>query len=453
MQTDQLEEPMPVDRLVEGVACANDPSQTYTLYLPPGYGSEQPDRAWPVLLIFDPRGRSVLAAGLFVDAARDYGWILMSSDNTRSDTGWEPNQKALEAMWPELGQRYAVDPRRIYATGFSGGAIAAYFLSRATGGLAGIIGVGGRWPQGMSSEDLDFAHFGIVGSTDFNYHEMQEIDAMFAQQKIVHRLEVFDGPHRWMGPSLAREAVEWMEILAIRSGYRDRDPNLEQRLFQKDVGRAEQLESEQKWLSALRRYRAIRSTFHGLVDLDPVRTKILALEGDARVADAEAIETRWDDFFARYWAQNLPSLSLLKDRSRALSTKGMLARLEVRDLLNRAEKDSYEGVVAQRILRTVFTQSGFYLSRELAAEGHYREAVIALEVALAIHDERWRSWYDLACYAALGGERKKALKALAQAVELGFDDLDAMTRDARLDSLRKTKAYRGLADRLRGGQK
>ncbi len=439
---------MQTDQLVEGIACANDPSQTYTLYLPPGYGTAEPDRTWPVLLIFDPRGRSVLAAELFVDAAKDYGWILMSSDNTRSDTGWEPNQKALDAMWPELGQRYAIDQRRIYATGFSGGAIAAYYLSRATGGLAGIIGVGGRWPQGLSSDDLDFAHFGIVGTTDFNYHEMREIDAMFAEQKIVHRLEVFEGPHRWMDSNLAREGVEWLEILAIRSGYRDRDPAVEERLFNKDVGRAEQLEAEQRWLSALRRYRAIRSTFHGLVDLDAVRAKIEALQGDPRVTEAEVIESRWDGFFVRYWTQNLPFLSLLKDRSRAVSTKEMITRLKIRDLLKRAEKDSYEGVVAQRALRTVFTQSGFYLSRELAAEGRFREAVVALEVALAIHDESWRSWYDLAGNAAQAGERKKALGALTRAVELGFDDPDAMTRDSRLHSLRKTKAYRDLMDRL-----
>jgi len=58
-------EAQPPDELIEGVACVNDPSQTYTLYLPPGYddqkdGDEQGRR--PLMLIFDPPGRSVIEA-------------------------------------------------------------------------------------------------------------------------------------------------------------------------------------------------------------------------------------------------------------------------------------------------------------------------------------------------------------------------------------------------------
>ena len=77
-----------VGEMVEGISCASDPSQTYTLYLPPGFTN---DRRWPVLLVFDPRGRSVLAAELFREAADTYGWILVSSDNTRYDGPMEPN--------------------------------------------------------------------------------------------------------------------------------------------------------------------------------------------------------------------------------------------------------------------------------------------------------------------------------------------------------------------------
>jgi len=77
------EEPPIRGGLVEGVKCGSDPTQTYTLYLPSVYDSE---RLWPVLLVLDPRGRSVTAAELFREAAEEYGWIILSSNNTRSDT-------------------------------------------------------------------------------------------------------------------------------------------------------------------------------------------------------------------------------------------------------------------------------------------------------------------------------------------------------------------------------
>ncbi|HSO23765.1 MAG TPA: hypothetical protein VLT81_12700, partial [Chondromyces sp.] len=98
--------------LVEGIRCLNDASQTYTLYLPHDYTA---DRRWPALLVFDPRGRSVHAAERFQAAAERWGWVVLSSNDTRSDGPWEPNLKAIQALWPEVHERYAVDDRRVYA--------------------------------------------------------------------------------------------------------------------------------------------------------------------------------------------------------------------------------------------------------------------------------------------------------------------------------------------------
>ena len=60
---------LPTGTLIPGVACRNDPTQTYTLYLPGGYTDQ---RRWPVLYVFDPRGRSEMAAEIFREAAETY---------------------------------------------------------------------------------------------------------------------------------------------------------------------------------------------------------------------------------------------------------------------------------------------------------------------------------------------------------------------------------------------
>ena len=65
---------VPIGEMVEGITCHSDPTQTYTLYIPSAYTSDQ---RLPVLLVFDPRGRSLLAAELFRDAAETYGWIVI----------------------------------------------------------------------------------------------------------------------------------------------------------------------------------------------------------------------------------------------------------------------------------------------------------------------------------------------------------------------------------------
>jgi hypothetical protein len=131
--------------LVEGVKCGSDPTQTYTLFLPSTY---DPETLWPVLLVLDPRGRSVTAAELFRESAEEYGWIILSSNDTRSDTVDNPNIRAINAMWPELQMRYAADPRRIYAAAFSGTMVSAFLMGRGYDDFGGVIGAGGRFfPQ------------------------------------------------------------------------------------------------------------------------------------------------------------------------------------------------------------------------------------------------------------------------------------------------------------------
>ena len=107
-------------RLVDGIACRSDPSQTYAVYLPSAY---DPGRAWPLLSVFDPRSRGAMAAGIFQAAAEEHGWILASSHDTMSDGPRDPNVRAVNAMWPDVQERFSVDPKRLYAAGFSGGAM------------------------------------------------------------------------------------------------------------------------------------------------------------------------------------------------------------------------------------------------------------------------------------------------------------------------------------------
>src|SRR6266699_5733194 len=82
-------------RLEERARSATDTSQTFALYLPPGYTTE---RRWPVLFVLDPRGRALLSLKLFQDAAARLGWVILSSYNTLSDGPPEPNVNAVNAM-------------------------------------------------------------------------------------------------------------------------------------------------------------------------------------------------------------------------------------------------------------------------------------------------------------------------------------------------------------------
>lgn len=191
--------------LVEKVACANDATQTYTLYLPAPY---TPQRRWPVLFVFDPRGRGTMAAQIFKDAAERFAWIIASSDNTRSDGPLEPNRRAVAAMWPDVLTRYSVDARRIYIAGFSGGAGVATVVATSTGHVSGIIAAGAPDP-GESEKAPPVAWFGAAGRLDFNFLDAKSTDERMLRAGNPRRLEYFDGAHQWIPNAMAMRAAGW----------------------------------------------------------------------------------------------------------------------------------------------------------------------------------------------------------------------------------------------------
>ena len=137
--------------------------------------------------------------------------MLLSSNDTRSDGPGEPNVKALQALWPEVHLRYATDPRRIYAAGFSGGGMLAWDLGRRVdGALAGVIVSGGRWEDREFGQRFAFPSFGTAGDTDFNYAAMKAVHARLREWGTPERLEVFEDRTAGCRPrSRAKRSTGW----------------------------------------------------------------------------------------------------------------------------------------------------------------------------------------------------------------------------------------------------
>jgi predicted esterase len=426
-------------RLVEGIACASDPTQTYTLYLPSAYDAET---KWPVLLVLDPRGRSVVAANLFREAAEEHGWIIMSSNDTRSDTSMDPNIRAVNAMLPELGNRYAVDGRRIYAAGFSGTMVTAFMIGHSIDGFGGAIAAGGRYFPDLL-EGADFPFFGAVGTTDFNFQEMRRVDDRLAKLDAPHRLEVFDGPHTWMPEEMAGEAVLWMEIMAMGRGLRPRNDAVIREAFLKEMAAADELEASGRTLDALRRYESIVRTFEGLWDVGRALGSAKELTASGRYKKARKEQRRWDTFESRTDDEFARAVTALENSNRPPSAESFADQINLGELLRRSERDGLEGETVQRILNHFYAMTSFYMARDFIAQKRYDHADTSLTIAARIR-EHPVVWYNVACVRAQSGRPKPALDALERAVELGFDDFELMETDADLQSLRDTERYAAL---------
>ena len=429
--------------IVENIACKADPTQTYTLYLPTTFENT---RKWPVLLVFDPRGRSVRAAELFREAADRYGWIIVSSDNTRSDGAWEPNVAALKALWPEIQGRLPADPRRIYATGFSGGAAVAYLLARTTDEVAGIIACGGRYfPDHI--EGTKAAIFATAGATDFNNDDMHLVAEFMEGQKSPGRIEIFDGGHSWMPVPVATEAVAWMELIAMQRGLREVDETFVALQWKTDLESVDSLVADGRELDASRRLREMEGTYDGLKDLKEMHFRAEDIEKSAVYRSQKKANRRSRSFW-RDCRDNVNRTMTEMSQSEKPPKKTRLERdLRLKELITQSDEDGVMGEAAQQCLNTAYASLSFYLPRDLAAAERYADLATSYDLALSIRDNSPVIWYNLACARARLGRADDAVSALARALDLGFNQRDLMRTDSDLDSLRDRKDFKELLDR------
>ena len=430
----------PIGEMVEGIACASNPTQTYTLYIPSTFTD---DRRWPVLLVFDPRGRSLRAAELFREAAETYGWIIVSSDNTRSDGPMEPNMIALQALWPEVHTRLPADFDRIYAAGFSGGGAVAYLLARTTREVAGIVACGARHlPEEFKDNDVPV--FSTAGNTDFNYNEMHAVDAFFDERDNPHRLVIFDGTHSWMPSSVAREAVEWLELVAIQRGLREPDSELVELLFAVNLKTAQTLVSEGRLVEAARRFREMERTYNGLRDTSDLGRTVQEIERNPEYKRQRKELKRWGAFERQYLNEMNRQFAELRTAEIIPPVTQMALRFRIDELVRRASQPGVEGVTAQRALNSLTAGLSFYLPRDFMAAGQYDRLAASLELVLQIREDNSVWWYNLACARALLNRDELAMDALERALESGFNRTELLATDADLDSLRDRDDFKQL---------
>lgn len=433
---------------VEKVACSKDPTQTYALFLPASY---TPSKKWPILYAFDPAARGIIPVKLFSEAAERYGYILVGSNNARNGP-WENNIKAAQTAWEETHLHYSIDNNRVYTTGFSGGArVASGFSSILKVQGAGIIACSGGLPAWLEANQMDSPlFFGIAGIRDFNCRELKGLDEKFDSLGITHRIRIFDGAHEWPPKELCTEAIEWMELQAMKSGDLPRDNAFIEFFFNKNILRARHLQSTGYIYDAALAYEAIATDFKGMRDVSQVEEEASLLRNSPdfreQLKNEEKIlkeEERLSEELKEAW-QQLPSV-LFDPRERY----GVIRRLHLKNLVEKAQKkdDVLESAMAHRLLG-MLALNAYSEGMAYHEERRLTEAVVYLEIASEASFERPDVLYNLACAYSLKGEKKKALQTLKRAVEKGFKEVELLKTDPDLVPVRKEDEFKVLLEKL-----
>jgi hypothetical protein len=219
--------------------------------------------------------------------------------------------------------------------------------------VAGVIASSGGYPDSQPRAKVSFAVFGTAGSEDFNYIEMRLLDRKLTTP---HRLAVFEGGHTLPPDAVALDAIEWMELQAMKSGRRTRDDG---------IGTLHQLE-------------ALVADFTGLRDVSAETGKAKELSSQREIKQALARERAADDDENRAINEIVDLESrLADDAQRTAALTALRERLERQSKKARSDEASSERSQARRILRAVTAGAAGRVKdagyRELLDQFAYRE--------------------------------------------------------------------------------
>ena len=440
---------LPRGLLVARVPCVGHPEQAYALYLPKGY---TPERRWPILYAFDASSQGRTVAELFQSAAETYGWIVVSSWNTASDGPMEPNFKAMSALWADTHARFAIDESRVYAAGFSGTVRFSCILAlTAPGTITGIIGAGAGFPFGTPPKKGNpFVFFGTVGDRDFNYYEMNDLDASLTAVAVPHRIEHFAGTHDWPPSELATQAVAWMEMAAMKAGKRPKDAAIVEAQWSADRARA-QGRAVSHPAEALHTWKAMAADYAGLRDVAEAEREASVLAASPACQKELHDRQERDLRDKKILADGPGILARGNPGNEPVTVSQIAAQLKIPELKARAASaDAEESLAAKRILNTYLGQTRFYLPQMYRERKEYDRAIFVLSVGAEIlPDDPW-TWVEIARFYALKGKpgHKKALEALQKAADKGLADAKILTAGEDFAALRQEEEFRQVLARV-----
>ncbi len=414
-------EELPRGRIVDRVVCTAEPSQSYALYLPAAYTKE---RSWPIVYCFEPAARGRLPVEQFQAAAERFGWIVVASWNSRNGSVTK-SIAAGSAMWRDTHERFRIDERRIYTSGFSGGArIATLVAMSCDGCIAGVIACGAGFPDTVETVDkqtpdkLRFAYFATVGIEDFNFSELSALGPTLDQLKVTNRVARFEGSHEWAPSELLVEAVGWMEIEAIRSGARPTDAGFVDALYAEGIAKARAHEAAGRVFDAWQLFESVHRQFAGLRDVTESAAGAKALAGDRRVKDAVKIDREEVKQQNRLAGEAATWAKARQDQDLRVEAIAEFRR-RITDLRTKARSktDSAERRVARRTLNLLYAN---YYEGGLGASlaGNHTKAIEMLEVAADIAPRWAGSHLALAGERFQVGDRKRAIETLGQGLAL-----------------------------------
>lgn len=421
-------ETFPVDTVIRRIVCKNDSTLSFALYLPPSYSSSS---RFPVICFFDPHGDGSLPVSKYHLLARQFGYILIGSNNTRNGLSLTQTDNIAATLDTDIRSRISADDMRYTWAGFSGGAKVALSYAYLQQKLSNVIYAGAIQP--MPQPVPQVAMLGFAGVNDMNYTDLLIFDQWLSAANLSHFLIEWNGKHEWPDTAAFRDAFFWTSFQGMRNHQQQADASLIQQFMnntEKEIAK-----TKDPLVAAMQLNKAI-AFLNGVTSIENYRLQLDALTEDRRYQEAmqkkleevklestlkQAYYTALQDKDLEWWKKETEKMNAVTDQGLTAMNHRLLGFISL----------------------ACYSLSGSYIAHHQWAPAEKTLAVYKLA-----DPKNADQPFLEACYFARLDQNKNAINALKRCVELGWKDPGKIQHEPALHSLQKEPEFITLLAKL-----
>ena len=431
-------------KIIEIVKCINNPEETYAVYVPASYSAE---KKWPVIIAFEPAGRGFIPVKLFENSAEKYGYIVVCSNNSRNGP-WKDIIRSMKSVWIDIHQRFSINKKRIYTTGFSGGSRAASLFSQIIGvEPAGIIACGAGLQEKLNPSQIKGSfYYGIIGLEDFNYKEFQRLVPELEKAGVRYCIDYVPGIHKWPDENAVNRAIEWMEIDSILRGTTIEDKSRTEKIFSNLKVYADLLMESKKFYYGILYLGSITKHFKMILPVDDLEIKVNMLIREKRF---KRFKNEENDRYKKEY-QFIGNFKKVFDflgnkKNMRFGLQSVLNDLQVPYLLkiDKKKKRSFDSYWAKRLLFEIAIKANRF-SSIYSDKKDEKRAILFGELAARTEVNKRLYNFRLASIYAVFGKKKKCIKIIKPLLKEVENLMDFIEKDPNFNELLKDPDFMSI---------
>ncbi len=256
-------------RILDSLMIGDSTNQSFALYLPRNF---EVKGQWPVIFVFDTKGKGKEALVKLRLAAEKHRYILASSNNIHDSISLADNMFTAKRLMDRVAMLFPINRSRIYTAGYKTSGRFANLAPLFIKEIEGALSIGSSIANlELLSKSNPFYFISIMDRSDFNYTDLRTDEKVLNGLKFPNNLLVYDEKGVVSPSSYVEDALLLFDLAAMSKGNMEKDSILVEETYQKHMGKIQELQKNGKMLLAERGMREALTVYRTLRNTDSLK--------------------------------------------------------------------------------------------------------------------------------------------------------------------------------------